>query len=1075
MQKNKERTVFSAQVIKFVFLVVWGIFIGAALAFYDLGAISLFIDTFGAAGLPKAFLLSGLLGMIILSIYAFQRNRYAYTMVALVCYSVISFGYFVIYYGMDHFNKPKYIYFAFVFAIPAHLLIIGNFQRMHNFLFGNQEVRKLGQWSNIGIVLSSITVFYCAHLLQVNLNLRVAQFILLGGAFLTIATVLLLVATTNIQVLKELTVSAQYINAKNNYSKLYNNRYVRLLLLFSVSIVIPLLFIDFYFFRAVEQNYEGLNALVNFLAQFWGISLTVGLFVHFVIYNFILNKYGLKVALLVLPVAIVLLSGLCIWIGSYFGHTPGTTTFYIFFIVVCSIQLISSRLKENLMLPALRYYFLPIPEMLRHDTIIKVIGVGQQLATALGAVLLLLFTTVIPWNPLYYAILLIVMAVTCTIIVFKIYAAYREVLKETLDKQQIVKADQARLSYVGMLADSAKLIATAKLPPHLNIINLLDPVIYKSAVLSLIDHENDAAQAIALKQANKLCLLEAIPVLKGIMLLKYFNVLKNRDLILDTYDKLRGAEFRLEKLRYIEQLTYSKLINERVFGASLTRYADEDIKPKLLNKLFRDPISRVRYYAAAAAAGSNDEGMLKNLTEMLADSRYSNAAVAAISNTGVAVLPVLESAFNQTGQLEKIQLRIIQIFGSVGTKEAVELLLKKLDLPNQNIISGALVALSRSGYNVKQDKALSIKRELEEVCSTVVWNMSAFLDLKRTNTNSLLIAAMKAEITNNYQTIFQLLALLYEPKSVELVEKNINSGNTDQSDFASELLDILVEEELKSYLLPVLNVSSYSDKVKKLQYVMPTTPMKKKEVLYNLIQRDYKKTNRWTKACAISDLKSFNAQEDHEIFAANLVNPDIMLREIAARAYHGLSQNSFDEFMERDKYQKEYAEQALKLIEMEQGKGIEHLRDSPRINIDIVKFLTEIEPLKAIPGLVLSEISKLTTVKYIPKESTIGHFSLTEEMNFGFIYKGSVRLEKEGEWVADFSENSFMQNYDLINTVEGNYQLVAVEDCIIYTIKRADFNELCSFHNAIPKALLLSKTAQMPVKSNRMSRTLEEV
>lgn len=1039
---------------KFSIIVLLGLFIGIGLAFLDLAAISLFLDKYNSSDLPLAFMLSGLAGVVVLGIYTYQKNRFSFSKVANTCFLIITLGTFFLYYGLENLNHSKYVYRLFILAGPINVLVYYNFRNLCSLIFAQQQHKKLSEWTHIGIIIGSAAIFFTISPLRLELSLSISELVYFSGLAFAIATLLLVMISRNIAILRELTVSAQYINANNSYVKIRKNNFLVLLAFFSLAVTVILLFVDYYFYSIVESNYKSTNQLLDFLGLFYGSVLIAGIFMHLIIYNTVMSKYGLKVALLILPIAIGVLSGVAIVIGSYFGHMPGTTTFYVFFLTICIIKLISTTLNDNLTANAFRFYFLPIEDLLRQDTLLKITGVIREASMVIAGGILLYLTSLSFVEEVHFAASLIIICIICVIIVFKIYSTYREVLKDTLDKQQLVKTGEARLSYAEKLARETKTVPTDRLARHLNIINTLDPVVFKSAILSIINSDNDKAQKIALEQAGHLCLLEAIPILNDIMESKYFNVLRNRDLIEKTYHKLRGAEFRLEKLTYIEQLTYSKLVKERIFGASLTRYAEEDIKPKLLNKLFRDPVTKVRYYAAAAAAGSENESMLKNLIAMLDNPLYSNAAVASISATGEQTLPVLEAAFHLTGQSEKIQLRIIQIYGRIGSQEAVELLLKKLDLPNQNVIAATLVALSKSGYNVKKDKALNVKRELEEVCATTLSNMQAYLDLKKEKTSDLLLNALTGEIENNYNTIFQLLALLYEAKSVDLVKENINSGNTDQSDFASELLDIFLEEELKPIVLPVVNVSSYSEKINKLQYILPTTSMSKNEVLYDLIQKDYKKVNRWTKACAIMELADENSPSNHDIFAANLVNPDQMLREIAAAAYYRLSDENFAVFIERNKYKKEYAQQALKLIdEVEKGKEGE-LQESPKLNIEVVRFLNDIPGFQSVPGLVLSEIAKLAKAAYYEANQEITAFNYLDEMTYAFIFKGSVSLQKNDHEIGLYPENHFLHDFDLINEGRAEYKLIAKENTILFSIDRSSFSELCSFREVLPEALL---------------------
>lgn len=640
----------------------------------------------------------------------------------------------------------------------------------------------------------------------------------------------------------------------------------------------------------------------------------------------------------------------------------------------------------------------------------------------------------------------------------RLYVSYREELKNTLEKQQrsVRTAKSGTAGIVSQIEQKIQNIPLEKLPEYLNILQILNPGVYKKAIIQLLNNDNDTIQQIALFQAQELCLLDAIPILNRIMLSKYFPVLKNSGLITKVYGTLRGAEYRLEKLKYIEQLTYSKLTRERRFGAALSAYADENMKAKLLNKLFRDSNEGVRYQAVASAAGSKNPDLHNSLIEKLDFPLYSNAAVSALIATGELVFPALESAFYMTGQEEKIQLRIIQIYGSIGTIKAVELLLKKLNYPNQNIISATLDALSQSNFNVNAAQSLLLKRELEELCNTLAWDMSFYLDLQREGGSKLLMQAMESEIANNRHTIFKLLALLYDPTSVALVQKNINSGDIEAVEFATELLDVFLAEESKPMLLPILNDMPYPDKLERLQNSFPTEPMTKREVLQLLIQKDYKWINRWTKACAIYELSEYDNPEDTRIFIANLINPHPMLREAAAKALYKRNTEVLHQSMQRFNNKLQYIADNELLSRPDLIEEASRLQ-IPVLKFDIVKSLSEIDCFREIPGLVLSEIAKILDVAQYQPQETIAEYASVQDMDYFIVHSGALRLVKDEVVLKLCEEKAFVHNLGFINEQNSRIMLKADTEAVVYKIPKDTFNELFSFYDIIPDAILRYK------------------
>ncbi|HSZ24444.1 MAG TPA: hypothetical protein VK766_01935, partial [Cytophagaceae bacterium] len=648
---------------------------------------------------------------------------------------------------------------------------------------------------------------------------------------------------------------------------------------------------------------------------------------------------------------------------------------------------------------------------------------------------------------------------------YKMHQWYRIKLKDSLDSKNIVPQNNRKIiSYIDELVYLSAKVEPHKLPAHLNILSILDPISYKKAIEKLLDSEDDETQRIALYQTMDLCLLTAIPILEEVQKSKFFPVLRNRELIRKTYNRLRGSEFRLEKIKYIEQLTFSKIISERRFGALLAAYSDTSMKSKLLNKLFRDIDYKVRYNSVTAAAKSLTADLHNNMIEKLGDHSYSNAAVSAIVATGEIMLPLLESAFHLTGQEEKVQLRIIQIYGRNASNESIELLTKKLKYTNQNIVVASIDALSRCGATITGGMSIQFRRGIEEVCQLIVWNMSAYNDLVNHKASDLLILAMKSEIHYNYDSLFKLLALLYDSKSVSLVKENIKSGDPDKTEFASELLEVFVAEEIKPMLLPIISIDSYATIVYKMREYFPSEPMVFEEVLYDLIQRDYKWVNRWTKACALQELAQTGKYKNQDIFLANLVNPDALLRETAAVLLYKMDSHFFKNHLERFKLEFNY-HSGKEIISKNILSEIANQKYSPALKFEMIRFLNQVKEFEEIPGIILMELVKIMELTNYKKNELIDRFESFDYFDYFLIQDGSVTMKINGKEVKEYQKGSFVHALNYINYEEYMIiELQASENCAIYRMQQEVFNELISYYDEIPKAILKNQLVKESVE-----------
>ena len=614
---------------------------------------------------------------------------------------------------------------------------------------------------------------------------------------------------------------------------------------------------------------------------------------------------------------------------------------------------------------------------------------------------------------------------------------------------------------------------------------------FKSDIRALALSINEDVQSVALMQASRLCVLEAIPVLDIISKSKYFPILNNSELIKDSLHTLIAAEKRLERSRYIEQLTRSTLLDERIFGALLSIYSPDDIKNNLIARLTQDSKEidyPVTFQALVAASSSKNAVIFNALIEKLDNPKYSHAAFAAMVNIGEDIFEALESAFYMTGQIETIQLRITQVYGRVGTERAVKLLLEKLDYRNQNVSALALNTLSECGHRIDDAQLRqTINAELLEVCHILAWNMTVANILMQKNqqeTEKPLIAAIESEIKGNYDKLFSLLALLYEPQSVELVQANLYSNNPEQAEFALELLDVLLDETIKPILLPLLDIStSYAEKIRSVNNYFITEnllEMSDEDLLISLIQRDYKWINHWTKACALDELAQYDQYQDASIFLANAVNPDIILREIAFEALHR-------------KYPQDLQENIKKLGASRNNTQINQwVNDLQNFQLDyqtvklkfkVADFLRSIPEFEGISGMVLSEIAKEIEIldckptenvllKCIQQES----YASMDEIDYYIVYSGSILVYSDKFVVRRYEARGFMNNYPYINQELYHIKIIAETDTLLFKIPRHKFNEIISLHDEIPLSILnhSQKISSLMLKLNEQG-ILQEV
>lgn len=1036
-----------------LWMLLFGFFLGISVALYDLASVTNFLDTYDTSYLTGAIICSGLLGVFATNTFISIQNWVSYTKISLLTLFLLillTLSTFITYVAA---SSPWIVYVSFVAAGPLTTLGFLVFWSLFERFFDVAQSKRVATVAEAGMVFSAVL---CLTAIALNADSSyladVSKLYIWSSYSLVFCLFSLFILSYQYPELRKVVINVQYIKAFNNYKKLIRQPYILLLAAFSLLSAITFFIVDYTFLRFADFQYqskaETLAFLAGFSASVIGLSFVLQLFVN----KWVTEKYGYQVTLLVMPVLVGLFAAIYGILGTIEGYNPQKSTFFFLFMLVCISKLLSYSLYRALEFPTFRFFFMPLDLLLRTDVQSKMERVIREAGKATAGMLILAVVYYLDFAYLPYFLLAVISA--WVFVCIKMNKAYREKLKVTLETEnELERKDKAKEGIVGELkklipsADSESVII------YLNVLKILDPIVYKNCLLGLLENYDEDVQKIALLETSDLCILPAIPVIERIQASKYYPILRNRDLVDKVYAQLKAAEFRLEKLKYIEQLTLSKLKWERVFGALLAAYSDDAMKPRLLNKLFRDPEIKVRYMSVASSANSTNPDLHKNLIEKLGDSLYGNAAVAAVTATGEKIFPSLENAFYLTGQDEKIQLRIVQAYGRICTEEAVHLLLKKLIYRNQNVSRAAFETLSRSGFNITGERVLELKAELEETCSVLVWNMSAYLDLEYTEASAILLTAMKSEIESNYANLFKILSLLYDPRTVGLIKENIFSEDAEKSEYAIELLEVLLAEEIKPFLLPILNNSSYEDKIWKMQDHFPSEPIPKINVLYDLVQRDYKYVNRWTKACALKELAELKEEVNYDIFLANVINPDPLLRETAAVALYIKAPDLFNDTFER--FRRElgagFGKELVSKIVL--TANTEYFA-APNLKFEMIKFLNGIPEFQNVPGIILMEVAKVMELLTIPAGQTIAVADPAETLDYYVVRSGTAQLLKKSEVFASYPENSLIHNYHFLTEYSSKLELRAVSDCEIYKIRQEEFNELMSFYEEIPWSMI---------------------
>ncbi len=942
------------------------------------------------------------------------------------------------------------------FNISLNFLILLIIKGLHVRLGGDEE-KKVEKSSNLashialfftGISLIIVSKLFQNDIFNYRLILCFSCFTILSSYFFISS---LLKKNEQADAILD---NLQEIKAKQNIFKLLKTKYFTSILVSTALTAVALVCVYSLFIKVSIIKYDSAIELSKI------ISIAVIIFSMLsILYELFLKEkafYNLSINIhLILMPLVVFLFGIIFLINTfYFKVTEGDELFFFLPIMATVFLILSHFAFINLLLPVINTLYLPLKRQNQNDFYIKSCFWGFIIGTGLASLVL---NHTLPKHNLINNSGYVVLSTIVTVILillnrFLLYSNYKNALHSKLD----IKGNNINIqkSFINTITQNIKDYTCIKIVRIINLLNIINPVKATDVLKKLAASEEPLVQRAGIISAIRFYILETYDQMSEISKTKFFPSSPNRDKIEQLLSRFEAINTKMRKDYYIHQLSISKSEIERVKGSILAKFAPKEQQYSILKRLVKDSELPVAKNAIISAAGFKEKDIIKSITEKMEIAELSNAAYSALLYTDGDSLQALDDAFYKTGQSEKVQLKIVRLFGEIANEKAVAFLLKKLNYTNQNIITAALEALSKVRFKLPGKKAIIIRHELEEVCRHLVWNTSMLTSLEKNNTSDILKNALEIEIEYNYKSIFDLLSLLFNPTSTELIRENLWGMDYEKAAFALELASLTITDELKPMILPIIRPMSKTERVKKMQTVFTTEKMSKREILYDLIQRDYKWINPWTRACAIMELSKFNNNEDVPLLLANMVNPDPMIAELSALSVHSINKDAYSE--NKEIFENEFTDiVGIKSLEAIEKHNIDKEDKMPLLKFEIIKYFQKIDEFSAIPGEILKNITDIATPQFFNKGDNIVNIDNLDISNYYYVvYSGEVLLKINNLAVKTFGEASFVSSLDLLIDYEATVSLYAQTNVRIYKINPADFADILNFYDEIPFSLL---------------------
>jgi hypothetical protein len=283
---------------------------------------------------------------------------------------------------------------------------------------------------------------------------------------------------------------------------------------------------------------------------------------------------------------------------------------------------------------------------------------------------------------------------------------------------------------------------------------------------------------------------------------------------------------------------------------------------------------------ALAQSGSGDH--FYTLIDYLYPGQYNPCAFDAIAASKEKAVDLLERESLLPGIDDITLTRIIKLYGRIGTKSTVDLLLSKLGEIDSQVLMQSVQALVDNRFQAGQEDKMKILSHIVRVIGFIANNLSICYALRKSNKYLLLKNAYQREIRSNYLQLFKLLSLIYNPNIINSLEKLFLYGNREEISHGIELADSYIDDDIKPLIFALFEDISEIDRLKKLEYFFPQPVRSLDEIISSTLTYDFNALSIYPRTCAIMLIYhlQLNGFDDELIFCAN--HPDELLGKTAA-------------------------------------------------------------------------------------------------------------------------------------------------------------------------------------------------
>ncbi|MCX6225506.1 MAG: hypothetical protein NTV01_12285 [Bacteroidia bacterium] len=836
-------------------MMVFSFFIGLSLTFYFTASNAIFLKHFPPKMIPVSFIASGVIVCLAWWIFSRIDKKTSLSRQVTIKFLFVFLSVLAISIGVWAFDTAWLAFIMYTWVRVMVYITLVNFWGLAGRLFNIRQGKRIFGLISVGEVVSIIIGYFSIPLILKLLKVSDLLFLASFSLFICVVVVVIVFRTFKDQfrtVKAPARKDEKAAKGEWNYWNLLKKPYF---LMISVMALLPIfgyLFVDYLFLAQTKKEFvNNPETIARFLGIFLGFVAILELIFKLFSGRF-LNKFGLKPSLLSLPVILVL----SIFLAATFGTLYGTVGMFFAFIALA--RLFERSIRGAVYEPGFQLLYQPVPTEQRLPFQNQIEGIPKALGTVITGVVILLLSSVHSFTLVHFNWLFILVLGIWIWIALKMYDEYRNMLKMKLSELKHAERN-VQDPMVSLIRETFSTAEPRQVQKLFDLFDKVDPAGLETAL-------EGSSELVA--GSIKAAIAE-----------------KSGWEVDDDYP-----------FEYMVDLARSEDARTRLRAAYLLGTSGRYNTYKLLINLLKDPDPSVKKAAIISSGKIRRVELWPFIIENLVIPECSHSAGIAVKIVGEPILQEVDRFFDKISGSKPVQLNILKIYESIRGPKAIKFLRDKISHPNHDIRFQVLLSLSNLEYHASASEIPFIKQTIEDSVEAMVWIMAALVDIGGSKETFYLQQALLQELEEKKEQVFLLLSLLYDSKTISHIRGHIESADTNAKIYALEISDMMISDEIKELFFPVFEDLAIQDRLNRFSVRFPQEKLTLFGRIGDIINTDYSRINRWTKACAIDMLTHVHPDDSiktEELLAANLVNPDPLLGELAAWILYNSDRNYY--------------------------------------------------------------------------------------------------------------------------------------------------------------------------------------